>query len=166
MSRGNNGCFTSVLCWIHDLVPLPCTYTKNAPVEDMKQFLSESTRVCYATQPFFVSSQWRILRSRRLELVSARKNGRARGRHACLPLTRPFFLALTASKRLLRRLPTILLPCFGEERCVILPLWRGAFRDGRNRELLYSSRPLIDNNDFNQVGVQRLKWKQGFGWGA
>ena len=48
---------------------------------------------------------------------------------------------------------------------MILPLWRGAFRDGRNRELLYSSRPLIDNNDFNQVGVQRLKWTRKPGLG-
>ena len=48
------------------------------------------------------------LRSRRLEVVSERKNGRAKGRHAsplaCLPLARPFFFAATTSKRLLRRL--------------------------------------------------------------
>ena len=48
------------------------------------------------------------LRSRRLEVVSERKNGRARERHvsplACLPLTRPFFFAPTTSKRLLCRL--------------------------------------------------------------
>ena len=124
MSRANNGCFTSILCWIHDLVPLPFTDTKNSPIEDMKQFLSGSTRVCYTTQPFFVSS-----RSRRLEVVGARKTGRARGRHACLPFARPFFLAPTIFKRQLRRLQKTLLPCFGEERCVILTLWRGTFRD-------------------------------------
>ena len=43
------------------------------------------------------------LRSRRLEVVGERENGRARGRHACL-LARPFFLVPTTSKRLLRRL--------------------------------------------------------------
>jgi len=42
-------------------------------------------------------------RSRRFELVGARKNGRARARHASLPLARLFFLAPTTSKRLLRR---------------------------------------------------------------
>ena len=40
------------------------------------------------------------LRNRRLEVVSARENGHARGRHACLLLARPFFLAPTTSKRL------------------------------------------------------------------
>ena len=49
-----------------------------------------------------------VLRSRHLEVVGERKNGRARGRHAsplaCLPLARPFFFAPTTSKRLLRRL--------------------------------------------------------------
>ena len=53
------------------------------------------------------------LRSRRLEVVGERENGRARGRHAkgeapsplaCLLLARPFFLVPTTSKRLLRRL--------------------------------------------------------------
>ena len=44
------------------------------------------------------------LRSRRLEVVGERENGRARGRHACLLLARPFFLGPTTSKRLLRRL--------------------------------------------------------------
>ena len=43
------------------------------------------------------------LHSRYLEVVGARKNG-ARGRHASLPLARPFFLAPTTSQRLLRRL--------------------------------------------------------------
>ena len=42
--------------------------------------------------------------SRRLEVVGARKNGRARERHACLPLVRQFFLAPTNSKRLLHSL--------------------------------------------------------------
>ena len=32
------------------------------------------------------------------------ENGRARGRHACLLLARPFYLVPTTSKRLLRRL--------------------------------------------------------------
>ena len=41
---------------------------------------------------------------RRLEVVGERENGRARGRHACLFLARPFFLVPTASKRMLRRL--------------------------------------------------------------
>ena len=45
------------------------------------------------------------LRSRRLEVAGERENGRARGRHACLLLARPFFLVPTTSKRLLRRLP-------------------------------------------------------------
>ena len=44
------------------------------------------------------------LRSRRLEVAGERENGRARGRHACLLLARPFFLVPTTSKRLLRRL--------------------------------------------------------------
>ena len=44
------------------------------------------------------------LRSRRLEVVGTRKNGRARRRHACLPRARPFSLLPTTSKRLLRRL--------------------------------------------------------------
>ena len=45
------------------------------------------------------------LRRRRLEVVGERENGRARGRHACLLLARPFFLVPTTSKHLLRRLP-------------------------------------------------------------
>ena len=49
------------------------------------------------------------LRSRRLEVVGERENGRARGRHACLLLARPFFLVPTTSKRLLRRLQRVLL---------------------------------------------------------
>ena len=49
------------------------------------------------------------LRSRRLEVVSERENWRARGRHACLLLERPFFLVPTTSKRLLRRLASCLL---------------------------------------------------------
>ena len=47
------------------------------------------------------------LRSRRLQVVGERENGRARGRHACplaCLLARPFFLVPTTSKRLLRRL--------------------------------------------------------------
>ena len=36
--------------------------------------------------------------------MGERENGRARGRHACLFLARPFFLVPTASKRVLRRL--------------------------------------------------------------
>ena len=52
------------------------------------------------------------LRSRRLEVVDTRKNGRARRRHArgevaplaCLPRARPFSFSPTTSKRLLRRL--------------------------------------------------------------
>ena len=44
------------------------------------------------------------LRSRRLEVVGTRKNGRAIRRHACLPRARQFSLSLTTSKRLLRRL--------------------------------------------------------------
>ena len=150
MSRANDGCFTSILCWIHDLMPLPCTYTKNSPVEDMKQFLS---------QPFLMSSHWRILRGRRLKVVGSRKNGRPRGRQACLPLGRPFFLAPTTSKQARHKAPPV--------------FWRGALRDPplvamsvpwRNRELLYSGRPLIDNNDFNQVGVlSGFSEKKGLG---
>ena len=45
------------------------------------------------------------LRSRRLEVAGERENGRARGRHACLLLARPFLLVPTTSKPLLRRLP-------------------------------------------------------------
>ena len=46
------------------------------------------------------------LRSRRLEVVGTRINGRTRRRHAfaCLPRARPFSLSPTTSKRLLRRL--------------------------------------------------------------
>ena len=51
------------------------------------------------------------LRSRRLEVVGKRNNGRARRRHACLPRVRPFSLSPTSSKRLLRRLAAICLPC-------------------------------------------------------
>ena len=43
-------------------------------------------------------------RSRGLEVADGRENGRARGRHACLLLSRAFFLVATISKRLLRRL--------------------------------------------------------------
>ena len=43
-------------------------------------------------------------RSRGLEVAGGRENGRARGRHACLLLSRAFFLVATISKRLLRRL--------------------------------------------------------------
>ena len=59
------------------------------------------------------------LRSRRLKVVGARKNGSARVRHArgegapsplaCLPLVGQFFLAPTTSKRLLRWLEKV--PC-------------------------------------------------------
>ena len=47
------------------------------------------------------------LLSRRLGVVGERENGRTRGRHARGDglLARPFFLVLTTSKRLLRRLP-------------------------------------------------------------
>ena len=38
----------------------------------------------------------RSLRSRRLELVGARKNGRARARHASLPLARLFYFKASA----------------------------------------------------------------------
>ena len=44
------------------------------------------------------------LRSRCMKVVGERENGRARGRHTCLLLARPFFLVPTTSKRLLRRL--------------------------------------------------------------
>ena len=52
--------------------------------------------------PLKIFYHWHSLRSRRVELVGARKNGRVRARHARLPLARLFFLALTTSKRLLR----------------------------------------------------------------
>ena len=39
-----------------------------------------------------------------VEVAGGRENGRARGRHACLLLSRAFFLVATISKRLLRRL--------------------------------------------------------------
>ena len=51
-----------------------------------------------------VVSHDRSLRSRRFEVVGEGENGRARGRHACLLLARPFFLVPATSKRLLRRL--------------------------------------------------------------
>ena len=38
-------------------------------------------------------------------LRGKRENGRARGRHVCLVLARPFFFVPTTSKRLLPRLP-------------------------------------------------------------
>ena len=38
----------------------------------------------------------RSLRSRRVELVGARKNGRARARHASLPLARLFYFQASA----------------------------------------------------------------------
>ena len=50
------------------------------------------------------------LRSRRLEVVGTRKNGRSRPL-ACLPRARPFSLSPAPSKRLLRRLS---LCCFSE----------------------------------------------------
>ena len=40
------------------------------------------------------------LRSRRLEVVGKREKGRARGRHACLFLARPFFLMSTTIQAL------------------------------------------------------------------
>ena len=49
-------------------------------------------------------SDMRSPRSRGLEVVGGRENRRARGRHACLLLSRAFFLVATISKRLLRRL--------------------------------------------------------------
>ena len=59
------------------------------------------------------------LRSRRLEVVGTRKNGRARRRHArgeeapsplaCLPRARPLSLSPATSKRLLRRLSYVML---------------------------------------------------------
>ena len=51
-------------------------------------------------------------RSRRLEVVGERENGRARGRHARLLLARPFFLVPTTSKRLLRRLTLVCMRIF------------------------------------------------------
>ena len=39
------------------------------------------------------------MRSRRLEVVGEKDNGRARGRLACLLLARPFFLVPTTSKQ-------------------------------------------------------------------
>ena len=39
------------------------------------------------------------MRSRRLEVVGEKDNGRARGRLACLFLARPFFLVPTTSKQ-------------------------------------------------------------------
>ena len=56
----------------------------------------------------FIRAFSHSLRSRRLEVMGERENGRAQGRHArglaCLLLARPFFLVPTTSKRLLRRL--------------------------------------------------------------
>ena len=52
---------------------------------------------------FFCFSLFTSLRSRRLEVVGERENGRVRGRHARLFLARRFFLVPTTSK--LRRLP-------------------------------------------------------------
>ena len=62
----------------------------------------------------FIKCVFSSLRSRRLEVVGTRKNGRARRRHArgeeapsplaCLPRARPFSLSPATSKRLLRRL--------------------------------------------------------------
>ena len=59
------------------------------------------------------------LRSRRLEAVGERENGRARGRHVCL-LARLFFLVPTTSKRLLRRLGHFTYIWLREYRSVIL----------------------------------------------
>ena len=39
-----------------------------------------------------------------MKVVGARKDGNARGRHACLPLALPLSFAPTTSKRVLRRL--------------------------------------------------------------
>ena len=47
----------------------------------------------------WICSRRSNLRSRRLEVVGERENGRARGRHACLLFARPFFLVSTTSKR-------------------------------------------------------------------
>jgi len=55
-------------------------------------------------QPWNVVNEGYSLRSRRLEVMGARKNGRAGRRHAWLPRGRPFSLAPTSSKRLLPRL--------------------------------------------------------------
>jgi len=52
------------------------------------------------------------LRSRHLEVVGERENGRARGRHACplacLLFSRAFFLVPTTSDRLLRSLASVI----------------------------------------------------------
>ena len=54
--------------------------------------------------PFLFGRRGNSLRSRRLEVVGERENGRVRGRQACLLLARPFLLVPTTSKRQLRRL--------------------------------------------------------------
>ena len=79
------------------------------------------------------------LRSRRLQVVGARQNEHARGRHArserapsplaCLLFTHPFFLAPITSKRLLRRLYSLIheprtrqIPKLSRANCVTIQL--------------------------------------------
>ena len=63
------------------------------------------------------------------QVVGARKNGRARGRHACLPLVRQFFLAPTTSKRLLRGLQ--LYNCRCSDREDLKEIWAEKKRRGK-----------------------------------
>ena len=65
------------------------------------------------------------LRGRRLEVVGERENGRARERHACLAcllLARPFFLVPSTSKRLLRRLSSLMVPPRPQEPTIELQI--------------------------------------------
>ena len=54
-----------------------------------------SCNICWEEQTLPRLFYYFSLRSRRLEVVGKRENGRARGRHACLLLARPFFLVPT-----------------------------------------------------------------------
>ena len=54
-----------------------------------------SCNICWEEQTLPRLFYYFSLRCRRLEVVGKRENGRARGRHACLLLARPFFLVPT-----------------------------------------------------------------------
>ena len=85
---------------------VPDSWTEHSTDEDL------GFKTIFAEYENFLDSN--SLRSRRLEVVGTRKNGRARRRHArgevapspfaCLPQARPFSLSPTTSKRLLCRL--------------------------------------------------------------
>ena len=101
-------CFKESILWVHSFPFLLKTphfwilhhlYSMLGPV-----YMGWGTPGRWGNPRWWINQPVHSLRSRRLEVAGERENGRARGRHACLLLARPFFLVPTTSKRLLRRL--------------------------------------------------------------